>query len=454
MPASSFLKFKKGVSIIEILIVILLLGLVTVGIFSAIYVGFQGIRGANLRIHARTISTEKLEELKNMPYDSLATQTGTIIPAGNIPDNQEVVRSNAKFNVNIVISYVDDPYDGNFDGTIPNKPIDLYPYDYKRIEVKITEPGKNTVLSKLTSDVSAKAAETSTNTGILSLKVIDAVGAAVSLATVEVKNTNVAPPINILTSTDTAGKVLIPKLPPDANYEVKASLTGYSSEQTYPATIPNPNPVIPNVTILVQQVSNLTLSIDRVSIMEITAIDSISQTTLSGISLTTTSDKLIYTNPNVPKFTNTQATNPEGKITLSNVEWDSYSIAAQVGYFVSSTSPPQNFSVAPNATLPVTIRLTTSASAPTIKSHSPKNATSGSTVDVTIIGTNLFSTTSATLIKSGQPNIVATGVVASPDNTQLTATFNLIGAATGAWDLEIRNLNNEFATQPQDFTVQ
>jgi len=446
-------KLKRGFSLVELLIVILLLGLISIVIFSAIYIGLQGVKTTYLRIHARTIATEKMEELKNMPYDLLTTQNGTIVPQGSIPDYQDVVKANTTFNVNIIIAYVDDPFDGNAEGTIPGKPQDIYPYDYKRLEVKVSEKGKTSLLAKLTSDVSAKAAETETNTGILLVKVINAMGNPVPLAEVVINNPDVS--LNqIITSTDVDGKVMVPKLPPDDNYEVIASLSGYSTEKTYPSTIDNPNPYIRNVNILVQQVANLTLTIDKTANLEITAIDSALLTPLSGISLTTRGDKLIYENPNVYKYENTQSTNFEGKIILSDIEWDSYIITPQTGYYVSSTSPQQKISLAPDATLPVIVRLTSSLTAPTIKSHSPKIASSDSTVNVTIDGTNLLDTSTVKLTRSGKPSIVATKVVAIPDNTQLTATFDLTGADSDIWNLEVKNPNDEFATQPEDFTIQ
>ena len=391
-------RLSGGFSLIEILIVIFVGAFIALGIVSAIIVGYQGARTASLKIQARSIATEKFEELKNMPYDSLATQSGTILPQGNIPDNQDVVKNGTTFVVNTTISYVDDPFDGDFEGTIVGKPQDPFPYDYKRMEVKITEKGKTNLLAKLSSDVSAKAAETSSNTGILSIKVIDSQTAPVPLASVQIDNTNVNPQVHITTSTDTNGKVFIPLLPPDENYEVIASLPGYSTERTYPSTPQDPNPVLPNPTILVQQVASLILTIDKVSTLDISAIDNVTGAPQSLVPLTIRGDKLIYYDPNVYKYTTDQITDALGKVILQSIEADSYNITASGGYFISSTTPAQNIIVASDTIAPVTVRVTNSPTSPTIFSHSPKNAASGSQAAITIIGTNLFGTTIVRLI--------------------------------------------------------
>lgn len=433
------LNAKNGFSLIEVLIVVLLISLVSMAVVSAIYIGLQGVRTTYLRIHARTIATGEMEELKNMPYDSLATQGCCIYPPGDIPVDQEIIKGNTKFNVNIMISYVDDP----FDGIAPDDPD---PYDYKRLEVKVTEKDKDKTLAILTSDVSAKAAETESNTGILSISVINAAGDPIPLANLDVTNPTLAPdPLNMLgVHTDILGKLVIPHLPPDSGYQVKAFLPDYSTE------------TIPNITILAQQVENKTLTIDKLSTLQITAVDNTLGTPLSFVDLTIHGDKETYDDPPVYKYETTQPTNASGQIILSDIEFDSYSIIPETGYYVSSTTPQQKVPLAPDTTLPVIIRLTTSPTAPTITSHSPKNGTSGSSVTININGTNLFDTSTVKLIKSGQPNIVATTVDANPENTLLSATFDLTGAATDppAWDLEVRNPNDEFATQPQDFTIQ
>ena len=53
-----------------------------------------------------------MADLRNLPYDSLATINGTVLPQKNIPDSQVVSRSGDSFILNTTIIYVDDPADG------------------------------------------------------------------------------------------------------------------------------------------------------------------------------------------------------------------------------------------------------------------------------------------------------------------------------------------------------
>jgi len=450
------MKTEKGFSLIEILIVTLVMALIGVAITSAFVFSFQTIFGGKIKTLARAVANEQMEVLRNMPYDDLATQYGTIYPPGNIPDNQEITKGNITFNVNTVISFVDDPFDGNFEGTIPGKPVDLYPYDYKKIEIKVSQKGKSAILAKLVSNASGKAAETATNTGILSIKVIDSQGNPVGLATINVTNPQLVPPLNINTATDLEGRVVIPKLPPDSNnnYQVIATSGGYSTDQTYPSTAENPNPVLPNVNIIVQQVTNLTLSIDRLSTLKIKVVGNETGLPLPNLELGIRGGKLIYQNPDVPKFEQTKTTDNQGEIILTNIEWDSYTITPPAGYFVAATKPYQPISLAAGTTQEVTIKLTTSPTAPIISSILPISAPNTGPIQVTIFGANFSTSTQVQLTKSGQSPISGTNISVNPNHTEITTDFDLTGAQRGVWDLVIINPNGETVIQEEGFIVE
>jgi prepilin-type N-terminal cleavage/methylation domain-containing protein len=453
------LSTQKGFSLIEILIVALVMTLVGLAVASAFIFGFQTIFGGKTKIMARAAANEQMEILRNMPYDDLATQNGTIYPPGNIPDNQEITKGNITFNVQTIIDFVDDPFDGDFEGTIPGKPVDLYPYDYKKIEIIATQKGKTQILAKLVSNVSAKASETATNTGILSIKVINSQGDPVGLAAINVTNTQLIPPLtplNINTTTDISGRVAVPKLPPDSNgnYKIIAWLGGYSTDQTYPSTEANPHPYRPNVDIIVQQVTPLTLFIDRLSIMEITAIENTTGAILPGLALKIRGGKVIYEDPDVPKFEQTKTTDDQGKIRIEDLEWDSYTITPPAGYYVAATIPYQPVSLAAGTTLSATIKLTISATAPTISSIIPITAPNTDPIQLTISGTNFHSSTQVQLSKTGQTSISGTDISANPEQTELTCTLDLTGRETGPWDIVITNTDGKTVTQSEGFTIE
>ncbi len=78
------------------------------------------------------------------------------------------------------------------------------------------------------------------------------------------------------------------------------------------------------------------------------------------------------------------------------------------------------------------------ANPPTVGTVVPASGSLGSTVSLTITGTNFAAgQTSVKLTKTGQSPIVATNVVVAGDGLSLTADVNLTGAAAGLWDVVV-----------------
>ncbi|MFI5345198.1 MAG: hypothetical protein ACHQ51_02375 [Elusimicrobiota bacterium] len=71
-----------------------------------------------------------------------------------------------------------------------------------------------------------------------------------------------------------------------------------------------------------------------------------------------------------------------------------------------------------------------------------------STQAVTITGDVFSPAPVVTLTLAGQPAIPGTGVVRADDQT-ITATFNILNAATGRWDLNVTNADGTTTTLPQ-----
>lgn len=94
--------------------------------------------------------------------------------------------------------------------------------------------------------------------------------------------------------------------------------------------------------------------------------------------------------------------------------------------------------------------------APTVTSVTPDSGVAGSSVEVTITGTNFVTGTIPKIIlkKSGVADIVAVDIsVVSP--TQITCTLPLpqSPASAGTWDLIVRNDDGQSGTLPSTFTV-
>jgi hypothetical protein len=405
------------------------------------------------------LASEKMEALRDLPYDSVATQNGTIYPPGNVLDDETVLKDSYTFKVHTDITYVDDPYDGYSScpcasGPAAGKPKDLYPYDYKEAQVSVTLASSGQLVSKLATDIAGKAAETSSNTGILSITVLDANGQPVPNADVTITNPNPSPAVNITTTTDNNGLVMIPKMPPYANnsYQITASLAGYSTDGTIPDPPGAQNAVKLNPNVLAQQITSVTLSIDQLSTMYIHVVDT-SGNPINNLAVTTSGAKQIKTNPVVYKYSVATSTNATGDITLSGMEWDSYNFALPAGYYLISSSPFMPAALNPNSSGTVNLVVSQSSSFPTITGAVPVTGQTGTaSVNVAITGTNLSSGTSLSLKKSGQTDITGTSCVSSGGNTTLTCNVSLMGAATGAWDIAVTKSGNT-ATETGGFNV-
>ncbi|MEI7818797.1 MAG: type II secretion system protein, partial [bacterium] len=186
---------KSGFTLVETIISMSILVFLILALFTIMTSNLTALFNSKSRSIALNLAQEKIENLKNLSYDNLATQGGNIYPAGSIVDDEVIIRNNLRFRIHTDIRYIDNPYDGNALGTIPNKPTDLYSYDYKKATVEIYTATGTTKLAVLSTDVAAKAAETSSNTGVLIIRVIDASGSPVSNATVQVTNTNPNPDV-------------------------------------------------------------------------------------------------------------------------------------------------------------------------------------------------------------------------------------------------------------------
>ena len=307
------------------------------------------------------------------------------------------------------------------------------------------------MLVKLSSNAAAKAAETSSQTGMMLVKVINAQGLPVEGATVTITQAELG--ISLIGLTNAQGYVFVANLLPDNQngYHIVATKAGFSTDFTTSRTSQNPNQFQPDVDINIQQVTIQTLSIDWLSTMAVTVTNEVGQIQ-TGISITATSAKVTATNPDTPKNISTSVSDGNGVATFSAFEWDSYTLTPQTGYFVVSTSPYQLVALNPNLTLSVAMVITTNQNWPRIVSVSPASGTSGAVVEVIVEGYNFTGNTTVMLRKSGSADILPTQTGVDPNQKSVTATFDLTGAATGGWDL-ILDSNGQIVTQINGFIV-
>ncbi len=315
---------KKGFTLVEVLIAIA----VFTAMASGIYLGFTTILRTMNVVRVKTIMTnianEQFEIIRNMPYQNVGLVSG--IPVGTILATQPLERDGKTFVLNTTIRNYDDPFDGTFNGS----PKDLSPADMKLIELNISCEycGEGTTPISFTTKVGPKNLETASTNGALIVRVFNASGLPVAGADVNIINTSINPNINLNDVTDINGVLTIVDAPPSVDgYKIIVSKDGYSTEETYPiGEAENPNPIKPNVTVVVQQITQISFTIDELSTVNVSSINSQCVAT-PNFDFSISGNKLIGTSPDKFKYSKTKSTSGGGLLSISDLEWDTYMIS-------------------------------------------------------------------------------------------------------------------------------
>ena len=338
---------RRGVTLIETIIGIGVFVLVAGGLYSS-YLGLLRLtQVSRIRVAATAVATQYLEVVRNLPYASVGVQSG--IPVGVLPTQQNATRDGFAFVVRYTVRNVDDPFDGTIGGT----PHDTTPADYKQVTVEVTCPtcAVTVPTTRLTTTVAPKNLETSTNNGALFIQVLDANGQPVVGASVHIENSTLIPPVSLDDTTNTSGFLQLVDVPPALeSYRILVTKSGYSTDRTYsPADPVVINPLKVDATVVVQQVTQVSFAIDRVSSLKISSLSS-TCAAIPNVDFSLAGAKLIGTDPSVLKYSRNQITGPDGNLTLSNLEWDSYTALVQGStYDLRGTIPLLPSNLAPNS---------------------------------------------------------------------------------------------------------
>ena len=269
---------EAGFTLVELSISLFVMSLVIVAFFGLFISLVRSTVIAKRRAVANTLATNQMEYLKSLPYDSLAVVGGSILAPSLLPASKVETTSGVKYTIKTSINYADDAYDGC--GSYPNlatkqkycrnypapsgaPATDTNPADYKTVSVVVTD-NSNTRLASVDTQISARVAETASNTGAIFVTVTDPSGAPVSGASVILTNTTTTPAVNLGDTTDSNGISIFYGMPPDAaaDYAVTATRSGYSLLTTIGAS-GSLQPVYPKLSVVAQQSSYVTLVIGR-----------------------------------------------------------------------------------------------------------------------------------------------------------------------------------------------
>jgi len=100
----------RGFTLLEIIVTlgIMVIGLLGVTQMTILFLQINADQKAH--VTAIALANEKLELIRNLPYNSIGTVGG--VPAGNLVQNESITNNSIDFNVKTEIIYIDDPFDG------------------------------------------------------------------------------------------------------------------------------------------------------------------------------------------------------------------------------------------------------------------------------------------------------------------------------------------------------
>ena len=320
--------------------------IIAVSIYQAYIVTLNAIRVSHFKTITTALANEQFEIIRNLAYADVGIVDS--VPLGKIPRTQILVRDDTEFTVVTTIRNIDDP----FDGTIGGNPNDLSPADYKFVEIEIScFFCKNFQPFQFTTWVAPKALETMSTNGALFVRVFDASGQLVANADIHIENNQAAPPFVIDDTTNNDGILqIVDVLPGVEVYEITVSKSGYSTEHTYQTgALENPNPTKPHATVVNQQLTQISFTIDHTSTLDISSVRNTCNA-VPSIDFLLQGSKIIGTDPDILKYSASHTTDSIGQKTITALEWDTYnSTITNSAYDLAGTIPLLPLALDPNA---------------------------------------------------------------------------------------------------------
>jgi len=325
------MKTKRGSSLIEALVLVFVFSVVSLSFYAVFSLGIRYSNDSKNRTVATAIATQRMELLRNLGYDDVATIGG--IPPGNINPDEQVSVGNRSFHVLTDIYY----YDDADDGTVGGSPNDSVPNDYKigRVTVRWGEEGEKQRV-QLISRFVPPGVENSAGGGTFSLNTIDFSGNPVGNVSVNLRNNHVIPNVNYNTQTDSGGNLLLQGVPADtdSNYQITLDKNNYETVRTYPFPPAGAfSPSIANFPVLEGVLNEKSMRIDLLANLEINSRDPFSEK-ISDASFDLLGGRRLddgTAEPPVYTYDNSESTNTNGKFSVDNISAGEYNLAITDG---------------------------------------------------------------------------------------------------------------------------
>ncbi|QQS38917.1 hypothetical protein IPM62_06080 [Candidatus Woesebacteria bacterium] len=418
-------KLHSGQSLIGVLIALAVMIILGQAIFTLTSTSYRLVGFNKARIAARHLGQERLEIIRNLPYEEIGTLGG--IPSGSLAQNETVVLNGLAYTIKTSIVYVDDPFDDQ-------APEDILPIDYKRARIDVSWEGLSPSRKApvvLVTDIAPRGIENTDGGGTLSILVFDSNANPVPQAQVRIQAGGLTPAIDLSLQTNDNGRIVLPGAPQCLEcYTITATKENYSTDKTYSnAEVANPDK--PLQSIIEGEITEISFAIDVLSSLNIATFNSRESgfSPLANTSFTLQGERRIGTDIDdypVFKFIENFSTDENGNISIDNLEWDNYSFIVSSSV-VSGSNPLLPIQLHANETVDLKIALS--------------NPTPNSLLAVFSDGNNMTASVSAVLSNSlGFNESKFTGGVNDPDFGQVffsnlsAMTYNLAATASGFLD--------------------
>ncbi len=330
------LRTNKGFSLVEVLVGTAIFLIVAMSVYGAFTSLLKLANGSQARTLGVELADEQFEIIRNMPYVSVGLTNG--IPLGILPQTQTLTRGGITFTVSLTIRNI------NFATS------SLQASD-KLVQVEVTCPGcQDFQPIVLTGQVSPANLQSAASGGALVVQALNASGQPVEGATVYVQSLSTST-VQDTDVTNDQGTLNIIGVPRGTNmYRIIVSKDGYSTaSSSRPGSMGLSTPVNADATVLNQQVTTASFSIDQLSSLHISSVSPICAV-VPNIHFSLTGAKLIGTSPSVFKFpTVNVSTGSSGTLNLVNMEWDTYTLTpTDSSYDVEGVNPFSPFALNPN----------------------------------------------------------------------------------------------------------
>lgn len=218
-------KNRNGFTLVEVMVSLAIISVLILGVYSLIILSLRITADNKNYVTAMEIANQKMEQIRNMPYNNVGTITG--VPSGIIPQAETIERGGS-FTVDTSIIVYNDSYD-DVSGS------DSIPNDYKIATIKISwESSYGPKNLSISSKIISKTKEVESGYGLLELHSVDSNGAPVPDAKVYIDNDVIVPPIHDYTKfTDANGILNFGMIESFQNYKITVSKPGYSTSTSF-----------------------------------------------------------------------------------------------------------------------------------------------------------------------------------------------------------------------------